>query len=788
MILTLDNLDGLGALDYSPAVDASEPLAIRRALNQPARLTGSLCLAASTLRIPARRARVIATSDAGAILFTGYLTLEPVPVYAGEASAGPVFRYALDAASDEWLLDKQSAGALFAPGLQAYAGDLLNAYAARLDAAALATGSLVTSGTPVTRATGVQPSAAGGAWSTHAGAAAGASYAAYRALSRVVTLTPLASVAHTFTTGEGTLALAALATSQLRELANDVTITGADEPSTYWTELFTGDGTTALFPLLGEPTAPSAAHTVLLAEPFNEPAINLQLWQVTDPGSFLSLSDGGLGLSGGNGLDGQTTLIAWDPVELGGTLVLELGSVLLTGLSAGVLGGLYDGPPTQPNCFAGFNLRQSGGNTLCTSLVNGVETGSTATLVSGHAYTLRLRLHAPELLRARQTFYAFSDASGSPAVNRFGTGFLNSAASLVFELRDQGLSSNTPATVLYDGAVTTSPASLTVAAVNSLQLFGSIGSLHLNRTGTAWVRSTRGGTLSTRLIGTAAQGADCGVTSNATGTVTFFPGRIPAAGELITVTYRGRRRSVARVADPVSLAAEAAGGAIGSARWLGHVTQPPARSSEDCENAAIAILSFAASRAAALSGKFTAINPATTDLWPGDLLSLNQGGNILNALIRTVTVSTQGAAPEALTYHLGFANEWAEALGLTVSETLPADALVPYLAQQINPDLTLPPSVLANLPQVTVTGPSGGFLTVDAGVDPPTGGGFEVRRRNGGFGAASTGSPSGDLVLRSPVRSFAIPVDVAPETFYLRAYDSATPPLYSRFSSAIVSH
>lgn len=56
----------------------------------------------------------------------------------------------------------------------------------------------------------------------------------------------------------------------------------------------------------------------------------------------------------------------------------------------------------------------------------------------------------------------------------------------------------------------------------------------------------------------------------------------------------------------------------GTARWLGKVLRPLARSSADCESAAEAVLSLATSRAAAIAGSYAAINP-TADVWPGDV-------------------------------------------------------------------------------------------------------------------------------------------------------------------------
>jgi hypothetical protein len=117
----------------------------------------------------------------------------------------------------------------------------------------------------------------------------------------------------------------------------------------------------------------------------------------------------------------------------------------------------------------------------------------------------------------------------------------------------------------------------------------------------------------------------------------------------------------------------------------------------------------------------------------------------------------------------------AEALGITLSEAIAADAILPPVA------LAAPAQVLANLTSLTVTSASGTAVQIDAGVDPPAGGGFEVRHRDFGFG---TGVGRG-LVLRSPVRSFSIPRSAQVETFYVRMFDALNAPPYSRHSSAV---
>jgi hypothetical protein len=233
---------------------------------------------------------------------------------------------------------------------------------------------------------------------------------------------------------------------------------------------------------------------------------------------------------------------------------------------------------------------------------------------------------------------------------------------------------------------------------------------------------------------------------------------------------------VARLEDAASIAAEAAGGMPGTARWLGKVVRPLARSTEDCEAGAQAVLALASSRAAAISGSYSAINPA--DVWPGDVLAITANGQAMSVVVRTVAITDGHAWPELLTYRIAFANDWAEALGITLSEAIAADAYLPPAA------LSAPAQVLANLQQLAVTSATTTALQIDAGTNPPTGGGFEVRLRDFDFGAGV----DQNLVLRSPVRSFSIPRAAQVERYFVRMFDASNPPLYSRHSSAVFTN
>ena len=767
MRLLIDNLDGAGAVDYSAVVAAEGPVKLHRRLNAPSLCTVTLNLAGQPARkIPLRRGRVVLTSDAGVVLFTGYLPGEPEVQCVGAGATGNDSLLVLAAQSDDWLLDQQGTargGAGF--GL---AGDaLLRTLTSRTDPQRF-----TTSSAGLIRTMGLFAPDASRSWSVNAGALADGSYSAYRVVAGVVELAPGGAVTHVLSDADGTLDPMGLRLQSPKALANDVTVSGEREPAAYVTEIFAGDGTTAIFGLNGAPFRLTGRGAMLpLDETFQGDGFDPEVWQVADPGSHFSFSGAGLALGGGNGLDGQTTLVAIDPVELGGTTVLEAGGVVLGAGSDGVLCGVYSGVVNRANCLAGFHVGQSAGATTVQPLVNGVAAGTTATLASGHQYVLRLRLHAVEMHRVQQTYYAMVDGQ----VESFGGGAVPAQMNAVLELVDQGASSNTPATVLFDGLVASAPASCAFAAVNSVQLIGSINYVRITRGGPVWVTSTSGaGATWTRLIGAAGEGVDCEVT--AAGKLEFFAGRVPAAGETVRVFYRGSQRAIARLQNKASVAAESLTNLPGAAVWSGHMLAPVTRNSIDCANAAAALLAVGTSRTAALEGTYVATNPG--DVWPGDLLQVETGRETLALMVRKVTVEDQLSLPEAVMYRIEFANDWAQELSLRTSGRLASDVVLPV---PIEPAGGVLPG---NLGGLTVIGVTATAIQIDAGVAPAAGGGFEVRRRDGGFAAGV----DQDLVLRSPVRGFSIPRAAQTERYFVRMYDGSAVPLYSAMSSAIYTH
>jgi hypothetical protein len=72
-------------------------------------------------------------------------------------------------------------------------------------------------------------------------------------------------------------------------------------------------------------------------------------------------------------------------------------------------------------------------------------------------------------------------------------------------------------------------------------------------------------------------------------------------------------------------------------------------------------------------------------------------------------------------------------------------------------------------------------IAVDAGGVPPTGGGFEVRRTDGGWGLGC----DGNLVGRYTTQTFSLSRLSRVQEYYLRQYDASSPAKYSRDSALL---
>lgn len=749
----------INGINYTAALDAAHPLTIERKLNQPSACAFALSFPAnSALAVPARMQSISIAGDNGVVYFTGYIAEPPLPEYAGFAIEGPRYRYAVQALSDEFLLDQQ----LMPPSKSLSgmpAGALLGTLVTHTGATSLTTDQL-TLQTPVANFV-PEP---GAPWSKSAGQVANQVRAAYRAISGALTLTPVPAAVHALNESDGTLTLANLAlnSGRRRTLASDITVCGQHEPSAYVTEYFQGDGVTTQFFLSEDPFFPPAGKTTLIHELFNEPAINTTVWGVPANNNSFTLGDHGLSFNGGTGIDGQAQLRWLDSIEMGGTLLLEATGIQLNNASTGILAAFYAGAQTIAGCIAGFQAtaQQGTGAVSLQPIVLGAASGIAYNTSPANQYTLRIRVHCCEDQRSLATYFA----SGNNGLISTGGQGGSVPAKIQCEIQEYVNGVAGMPVTLYDGAIGGLPVACSVVAASSLNLQGSMRSLNLTNRGSGWVVTTPpNGSPYTRRIGSLIESAECSVERS--GNLLFYTGFIPAVGEQIAVTYRTIRRAVGRASQSSTQ----------TASWIATVTNPPARSSADCRNAASALLQAASGPSALWSGAYKATQfDFASDVWPGDALALNAPSCNLNSqvVVRSVKLTYANTTPDLVHYDIAFANDWANDLAIHTSATVPADAWLPA-------PIALAPA--ANLIALNVTALTGNSITIDTGIAPPTGGGFEIRRRDFAF---MPGEDTG-LVMRASTSTMTFARESANDRFYIRMYDAATPPNYSEFSTAL---
>lgn len=755
--------------DYTAALDVFRPLTIKRKLNEPS--ICELCLsipANNSLPAPARYQTLAVAGDNGTTYFTGYIAVSPLIEYAGVGIEGPRYRTAIQAVSDELILDQ-----LLMPPSTGSSGEGAGALIASL---VTHSGSTALSAQGLTLNTSVSNfvPAPGTNWSQRAAQVASMARAAYRAISGALTVSPIQTQVHPLNETDGSLNLANLAftASVKRALANDVTVCGEDEPVAYVTEYFLGDGITTTFNLGADPFTLSRSKSKIIAELFNEPQINQTVWSVSGGQGYLTLGPAGLAMNGGNGIDGQTALTWIDAVEMGGTLLLEASGVILSAGSTGIIAGFFNGGAAAADCIAGFQAtaQQGTGAVTLQPWIQGCAAGTTFPVNPQNSYTLRIRVHCPELERLRAMYYSFGDSGPISA----GGQSVPAPCSIQLEVQQfvNGIGA-APVTV-YSGTLANLSGVCQVVAASSINLIGSIRALNVTNLGSGWVVSTLpGGTAYTRRIGTTAEQAECHIES--TGKLAFYTGYVPVAGEQIAVRYRTIGRAVGRSVNTANQQALTQAGSPSVSAWIGSVTSPEARSSADCRNAALAMEQAATSVSALRSGSYTGTSASfATDVWPGDALQLNAPSANLNAqvVVRTVKLSYAANYPDLVTYDVTFANDWADDLAIRTSTRVPENTWLPA---------PVSPTVLENLIGLTVTTLNGSTVTVNTGATPPSGGGFEIRLRDFAFMPGE--EPT--LVMRGAQQTLTFSRVSAADRFYIRMYDGSTPPNYSEFSAAL---
>lgn len=199
-------------------------------------------------------------------------------------------------------------------------------------------------------------------------------------------------------------------------------------------------------------------------------------------------------------------------------------------------------------------------------------------------------------------------------------------------------------------------------------------------------------------------------------------------------------------------------------------------SSDFCRNAALALEQAAASASAMWSGTYSCTQrDLDADVWPGDALGLDvPSANLsVQVIVRGVNLTYLSSYPDLVLYAISFANDWADDLAIQTSRTVPEDAWLPA---------PIAPTYLSNLNALSVTSKAGALVTVNTGTAAPSGGGFEIRRRDNCFMPGT----DPDLVMRGSQPNLTFARASASDRFYIRMYDGSNPPNYSEFSAALI--
>ena len=774
MKLTIDNLQGQGPQDYTAALDGIKLPKVERKENQIVELQFSLVANSPGFVVPMVGARVMLGKANGSDVFTGYVVGVPQYEYLGWGEQGPVYRYNVAAQSDEILLDQKALQNRL-PFVCRSAGSALRQLAEDLLPGWFDTTAVQDLDTLASYEVNPQKS-----FSFHAAEIAVASRAVFRAMNGTLILAPVGSALYELNESDPNFSPQSLRLNSPNLLVNDVTVIGQDEAASYVRDYFAGDGVSLKYHLSQTPFV--QVKSAVIDEQYVGAELDPTAWITSDPSSAISVGAQTLQVAGGTGVDGQTTVSSIELIELGGALELQHGDVSFSGASRGVLGGLYTGAISATGCLAGFQITPSGAGSTIQALINGAVTGPVLSTTQGHRYFFTTYIYSMEVYRSGELYHS----SLHPA--RSGVGGAAVAANVRFVLEVQDIDPNNPATlvapatVLYDDVLSNAPGFCTYSLVNAVNMQCSLAYTYVTHISLAEVRTAlpNAGYV-TQLVGRLADGAACEIASSSS--LEFYPQYVPALNELIVASYRGWTRAVAHVQNSGSVAAMRRGADDGTRGSVRVVKNPRPRCDVDCENAALAILDDSTGNAWSGSyGTWSDFLPGgAEDIFPGDGIAVNlpSRGASFSAIVREVSIEIADPANDRAFYTIGFANDLASPLAVEYGSGTASIAL------QDAPSLLQTDQVGAfyqtNLTQAQITSITSTTVEVDAGMSPASGAGIEVRENDFGWGQAN----DRNLLGRFNAQTFSLARLARTQTYFLRLYDSSSPPKYSRYSAVL---
>ena len=762
MLLTIDNNDGAGARDYTSAIDATHVPHVIRRLNRPTEMSVGLVATMADFVVPAANARIVLARDNGESLFTGNVVSAPEYEYLGWGERGPTYRYSIQALSDEWPLS-----AKLLPERSEFvtrsAGEMVATLAN--DAAPGAMGSRGCEGVSVVPSYWPDPRLR---FHEHAAELAVRSRAAYSAKDGQLSFEPIGATTHLLDETSPEFCPEGLKLECTGDPLNDVTVAGAVGPGAYVKDYFSGNGYTLSFPL--SEMAYLRSGTVLLDEEYRGAILRPQYWSVSDPRAVIALSGGKLQISGGTGQLGTTLVRFAEKLELAGALALDHGQFDISGGADAIVGGIYNGNFEMAACVAGFRLTpSSGAATQIAAVVNGIPAGQAITTVAGRKYVLATRIYAGESYRLAQRFETATGGIGGDAIP--------AAARFILEVHEidpnNPASQVAPAIVLYEGVLPDVPACCDYAVVNVASMNASVSYTRLARAANVEVRTcVAGGSWRNRLVGPLTDGSECRVDGTS---LYFFAASAPESAERIHVSYRAAQRTVSRVLDDAAIAKLAGGTDDGHRALVARVASPSARTAADADNAALALLRTQCDRS--WRGEYQVWNTFLEgDYRPGDAIVVRVPSRAaeFNAIIREVELDAADLLDDRCRMTVKFATEAADPIALRLE---PAPEL--HIPEQASTIASVGTGYIDSANEAEIIDAGSTNVLIDAGGEPPTNGGFEVRRGDSGWG------PEDDrnLVGRFDCRIFNVPRTSRSQTWFIRQYDATG--RYSRVSTIL---
>jgi hypothetical protein len=285
----------------------------------------------------------------------------------------------------------------------------------------------------------------------------------------------------------------------------------------------------------------------------------------------------------------------------------------------------------------------------------------------------------------------------------------------------------------------------------------------------------------TQLVGPLSDGGQCMVASSSS--LDFYPQYVPPLNTLIVASYRGYGRAVAQVVHGQSVAALQNGADDGVRGVVRSVRVPSARTQADCENAALAILDDSVE--AAWSGSYETwsdfLPGGASDIFPGDAVAVNAPSRnaVFSAIVRKVAIDVADPANDRGKYTIEFANDLAEPLAMQEESNAAGVPLQDMPVRLSTEQVGM--YYLADLCEAQITQVTSTTVQVDAGIVLASDCAIEVRAHDYGWGIAN----GRNLLGRFSTRTFSLPRLTRTQNYFLRMYDSASPPRYSRYAAAL---